>query len=75
MYPSFLGAKNLVFNKELSRCTGVCAFDLDEEYPSLNISHAALLVAYFTRNTIRKAILRNNDYLHKSIGKTVLLQQ
>lgn len=57
--------KSGLSNKELSRCTQVCAFDLDEEYPSLNISHAALLVAYFTRNTIRKAILRNNNYLHK----------
>ena len=57
--------KSGLSNKELSRCTGVCALDVDEEYPSLNISHAALLVAYFTRNTIKKAILRNNDYLHK----------
>ena len=57
--------KSGLSNKELSRCTRVCAFDLDKEYPSLNISHAALLVAYFTRNTIRKAILGNNDYLHK----------
>ena len=57
--------KSGLSNKELSRCTRVCAFDLDEEYPSLNISHAALLVAYFTRNTLRKAILRNNNYLHK----------
>lgn len=58
--------KSGLSNKELSRCTQVCAFDLDEEYPSLNISHAALLVAYFTRNTLRKAILRNNNYLHKN---------
>ncbi len=57
--------KSGLSNKELSRCTGVCAFDLDEEYPSLNISHAALLVAYFIRNTIKKAILTNNNYLHK----------
>jgi len=57
--------KSGLSNKELSRCTRVCAFDLDEEYPSLNISHAALLVAYLTRNTIRKSILRNDNYLHK----------
>ena len=57
--------KSGLSNKELSRCTRVCAFDLDEEYPSLNISHAALLVAYLTRNTIRKSILRNGNYLHK----------
>ena len=57
--------KSGLSNKELSRCTRVCAFDLDKEYPSLNISHAALLVAYCTRNTIRKAILRNYEYLHK----------
>ena len=57
--------KSGLSNKELSRCTRVCTFDLDEEYPSLNISHAALLVGYFTRNTIRKAILRNYKCLHK----------
>ena len=61
----FGSEKSGLSNKELSRCTRVCAFDLDEEYPSLNISHATLLVAYFTRNTLRKAILRNNNYLHK----------
>lgn len=57
--------KSGLSNKELSRCTRVCTFDLDERYPSLNISHAALLVAYFTRNTIRKALLRKNNYLPK----------
>ena len=57
--------KSGLSNKELSRCTGVCTFDLDEKYPSLNISHAALLVAYFTRDTIRKAILRNSNYVQK----------
>ena len=57
--------KSGLSNKELSRCTQVCTFDLDERYPSLNVSHAALLVAYFARDAIRKAILRNSNYLEK----------
>ena len=57
--------KSGLSNRELSRCTRMCTFDLDERYPSLNVSHAALLVAYFTRNAIRKAILRNNNYVQQ----------
>ena len=57
--------KSGLSNKELSRCTRVCTFDLDERYPSLNVSHAALLVAYFTRYAIKKAILRNSNYVQK----------
>ena len=57
--------KSGLSNKELSRCTRVCSFDLDERYPSLNVSHAALLVAYFTRDAVRKAILRNSNYVQK----------
>ncbi len=48
-------------NKELSRCTLVCTLDVDESYPSLNISHATLLVAYSIRNTIKRIFFMKKD--------------
>ena len=52
----FGGERSGLSNKDLSRCTAMCSLDTSENYPSMNISHSLVVVAYAVRSALKNKI-------------------
>ena len=66
----FGGERSGLSNKDLSRCTAMCSLDTAENYPSMNISHSLVVVAYAVRSALKNKIF-NNGNIEYPVKKTL----